>query len=237
MEKDYEETLGLIADLGYAEVEFGSTYGVSKFDFKNALKSYGLKPVAGGASISELQKKLDQYIDDALFFERLYVICYWPWLDGGLDKTLDDFKVAADRLNKIGEQVRKEGLRFAFHNHDKEFVDVGDGKLGYDIILEATDPSVVDMEIDLYWVKKGNADPLEYFDKYPGRFKICHVKDMDKTPDRSFEIVGKGIIDFQQIFEESDKAGLQHFIVEQDNAPDPVATVTESINYLKQLNF
>lgn len=237
LEKDYEDTLGLIADLGYEEVEFGGTYGVSKFDFKNALISFGLKAVAGGASISVLQIELGKYIDDALFFERPYVICYWPWFDDGLNKKLDDFKTAAERLNTIGEQVRKEGLKFAFHNHDKEFVDVGGGKLGYDIILEETDPSLVDMEIDLYWVKKGNADPLDYFEKYPGRFKICHVKDMDDTPEGSFEIVGKGIIDFQRILNRSDQAGLQHFIVEQDNAPDPVMTITESIKYLKQLNF
>ena len=235
--EDYEDTLGLIADLGYEEVEFSGTYGASKFDFKNALISFGLKPVAGGTTITELQKEPSKYIDDALFFDRQYIICYWPWLDGGLDKKLDDFKEAANRLNKIGELVKNEGLKFALHNHDKEFVDVGNGELGYDVLLKETDPALVDMEIDLYWVKKGNADPLDYFEKYPGRFKICHVKDMDNTPDRSFEIVGKGIIDFQQIFNKSEQAGLQHFIVEQDNAPDPVRTVTDSIKYLKELNF
>ena len=237
LEKDYEDTLGLIADLGYEEVEFSGTYGISKFDFKNALIAYGLKPVAGGASISVLQQEIGKYIDDAHFFERPYIVCYWPWLDGGTDKKLDDFKAAAERMNKIGVQIKKEGLRFAFHNHDKEFVDVGGEKLGYDILLEETDPSLVHMEIDLYWIIKGNANPLKYFDKYPGRFKICHVKDMDATPQRSFEIVGKGIIDFQQILNKSELAGLQHFIVEQDNAPNPIKTITESIKYLKGLNF
>lgn len=237
LENDYEDTLGLIADLGYEEVEFGETYGVSKFDFRNALISFGLDAAAGGASISLLQNEFGKYIDDALFFKRPYIICYWPWLDGGLNKKLDDFKEAAERLNSMGEQIKKEGLKFGFHNHDKEFVDVGGGRLGYDVILEETNPSLVDMEIDLYWIIKGNADPLKYFEKYPGRFKICHIKDMDNTPERSFEIVGKGVIDFQRILAKSDQAGLQHFIVEQDNAPDPVRTVTDSIKHLKQLNF
>jgi len=237
LEKDYQDTLELIAKLGYKEVEFGRTYGVDKHDFKKVLKTLGLDAIAGGSSIQDLNNNLDQYIEDALFFGKEYVICYWPWMDGGLNKKLDDFKEAAERLNVVSEKVKMAGLNFAFHNHDKEFIKVGDEKLGYDILLEETDPNLVDMEIDLFWVVKGNADPLIYFDKYPGRFKICHVKDMDNTPERSFEIVGKGIIDFQEILSKAENAGLQHFIVEQDSAPNPARTVTESIKYLKQLDF
>jgi sugar phosphate isomerase/epimerase len=237
LENDYQGTLKLLASLGYAEVEFGGTYGASKGDFRSALIDNNLKAIAGGTSIVELQSKIASYIEDAHYFNRPYIICYWPWLDDGNNKNADDFKMAADRLNQVGEIAKKEGLKFAFHNHDKEFVNVGDDKLGYDLILELTDPDLVDMEIDLYWIIKGNADPVKYFEKYPGRFKICHVKDMDKTHERSFEIVGKGIIDFQRIFEKADVAGLKHYILEQDNAPDPILTVTESIKHFRKLRF
>ncbi len=235
--KDYLGTLKLLVSLGYKEVEFGGTYGIAKADFRSALNDNNLKAVAGGTSIASLQTDIANYVEDAHFFDRPYVICYWPWLDDGTNKNTDEFKIAAERLNQIGEIVKKEGLNFAFHNHDKEFVDVGDDKMGYDLILEYTDPDIVDMEIDLYWIIKGNADPVKYFEKYPGRFKICHVKDMDNTVDRSFEIVGKGIIDFQRIFQKADVAGLKHYILEQDNAPDPILTITESIKHFRKLRF
>jgi len=237
LESDYIGTLKLLASLGYAEVEFGGTYGATKADFRSALGDNNLKAIAGGTSITDLQPNIATYIEDAHYFNRPYIICYWPWLDDGNNKSAGDFKQAAERLNQVGEIVKKEGLKFAFHNHDKEFVDVGNGKLGYDLILELTDPDLVDMEIDLYWIIKGNADPVKYFEKYPGRFKICHVKDMDKTPERSFEIVGKGIIDFQRIFDKADVAGLKHYILEQDNAPDPILTITDSINHFRTLRF
>ena len=238
MKADPKGTLKFISDTGYREVEFGASYyGLTRDDFRSELKKLKLKAVVGGSSLKNLEDDFGKYVEDAHFFNKNYVVCYWPWYDGGTDKDADDFKKSAELMDKLGARFRKEGIRFAFHNHDKEFVKVGENKLGYDILLEMMDPENVTMEIDLYWIIKGNANPVEYFKQYPGRFEICHVKDMDDTAERSFEIVGKGIIDFPSIFAHAKTAGLKHFIVEQDNAPEPLRTVKESFEYLKELKF
>jgi len=238
MKEDAIGTLKFISEVGYREVEFGTNYyGLGQGAFKDQLKALKLKAVAGGSSITNLEEDFGKFVEDAHYFGKKYVVCYWPWDDGGLDKKADDFKVAAENLDKLGARFKAEGLKFAFHNHDKEFVDVGNGQLGYDLILEMTDPAHVTMEIDLYWIIKGNADPIKYFQKYPGRFDVCHVKDMDDTSERSFEIVGQGIIDFPEIFSYAKLAGLKHFIVEQDRAPEPLRTVKESFDYLNKLKF
>ncbi len=110
-----------------------------------------------------------------------------------------------------------------------------DGVIPYDFILEETDPELVKMELDLYWIAYADRDPLEYFRRYPGRFPLCHVKDMGE--DRSITDVGKGQIDFIRIFTESETAGLKHYIVEHDNPEDPFASIQTSIAHLKSLNF
>ncbi len=239
MRSDWEGTLRKVAQMGYTHLEFNKYYGESAASFKRFLQEVGLKPLAGGLSISEMKKEdlLKKAVDEALFLEKKYMVCYWPWPDSGNDKKLDDFKKAADDLNYVGEQCNKMGIRFAMHNHDKEFVPVQGYKWGYEVLLKETDPAKVAMQLDLYWVTKGGGDPIQLLKDYPERFELFHVKDMDKTSKQSFTCPGYGIIDFKKIFAQAKKSNVKHYVVEIDRAEQPMTCVQDSITYLKKLRY
>jgi len=105
------------------------------------------------------------------------------------------------------------------------------------VILEGTDPSLVSMEIDLYWIEKGGQKPIPYFEKHPGRFPVWHVKDMDHTQEKSFACVGQGVLDFPALFAKADLAGLKHVFVEQDQPASPMECIQTSFDYLKKLRY
>jgi sugar phosphate isomerase/epimerase len=239
LEQDWEGTLRKVAKFGYKHIEFGGFYGPDKETFKKLLREIGLKPLAGGTSISEMKKddNLKKLIDESLDYGKKYLVCYWPWMDGGDNKKLDDFKNVAAELNTLGETCKKRGIRFLFHNHNKEFVEVDGYRWGYEVILENTDPKLVGMELDLYWITKGGGDPLYLFSKYPHRFEIFHVKDMDNTSEKLYTCPGYGIIDFASIFAKSGQAGVKYYIVEIDENPDPMKCIEDSCKYLKELRF
>ena len=239
MKTDWEGTLRQVAKMGYTHLEFNKYYGESAASFKNFMKEVGLKSLAGGLSISEMKKEnlLKKAIDEALFLEKEYMICYWPWPDSGDDKKLDDFKKAADDLNQVGEVCNRMGIRFAMHNHDKEFVPVKGYQWGYEVLLKETDPAKVAMQLDLYWVTKGGGDPIQLLKDYPNRFELFHVKDVDKTPAKSYTCAGYGIIDFKKIFAQAKKTNIKYYIVEIDKAEYPMNCVQDSISYLKNLRY
>lgn len=236
---DYKATFEKIAEIGYKYLELGSYLGPSQDHFMTFLKEINLVPIAGGTSMSVLldEEKLKTLVEDALGMGKKYMICYWPWLDAGPGKSIDDFLKAAERINKVGQQCASMGIKFAFHNHNQEFIPVEGYKWGYEAILENTDPSWVDMELDLYWIIKGGGDPLYLFNKYPGRFKIFHVKDMDNTPEQVYTCPGYGVIDFVEIFSKSKKAGVEYYIVEIDKHPEPIQCIQDSYDYLMNLRF
>jgi sugar phosphate isomerase/epimerase len=240
MDKDHRLTMSMLAEMGYKYLEFGSTYGEDPATLKQFMKSIGLVPLAGGTGLLNLQgDDLQQSIDGCLEMEKKYLICYWPWMDGGEEPTWDKVKFAVDEFHRIGEKCNEAGVRFAFHNHDHEFGKLGDQVI-YDYILENTEDALVTMELDLFWAHKGGGDVREYFKKYPGRFEILHVKDSYDVPDRlSFACVGAGIINFEEIFSYRDLGGFKHLVVEHDN---PGAAFEEdcarsSITHLKSLKF
>jgi sugar phosphate isomerase/epimerase len=233
---DHVKALEEVAGIGYKYLEFGGYMGDSLPDFMALLKKLGLIPIAGGTSMAQMTDKdeLKKMIDEALELEKKYLVCYWPWLTDALNLTMDELKTAADNLNAIGLTCKEEGIRFAFHNHDKEFWPVGE-TLPFDYLLENTSKDLVIAEMDLYWLRKGNADPVTYFEKYPGRFELIHAKDMDDTEERSFACVGDGIIDFPAIFEKAKLAGMKYIIVEHDKPEFPMQCIRDSYNYLQSI--
>jgi sugar phosphate isomerase/epimerase len=239
MKADWEGTLRQVAKMGYTHLEFNKYYGESAVSFNKFLKDVGLKPLAGGFSIGEMKKEalFKKAIEEALFLGKQYMVCYWPWPDSGKNKKLDDFKKAADDLNGVGELCNKMGIRFAMHNHDKEFVPVQGYKWGYEVLLKETDPTKVAMQLDLYWITKGGGDPVQLLKDYPERFELFHVKDMDNTSKQSFTCPGYGIIDFRKIFTQARKTNVKHYIVEIDSAERPMTCVQDSINFLKKLRY
>jgi len=234
LEKDWEGTLRKLADMGYKYIESGRVFGDDPDYYRNFLKETGLITFTDSITMAGLlaEDELKEKIEDMQEWNNKYLVCYWPWMDDGLNKKLDDFKLMADQFNKAGQICKDSNIRLAMHNHEKEFVDVGDGKVGIDIFLEETDPDLVTVELDLYWCRFGNGDPIELIKKYPGRFEIYHVKDMDGTPERFFACPGSGIIDFAEIFKLDDISGVKYHIVEVDRNPDPIPCMESSFKYL-----
>jgi sugar phosphate isomerase/epimerase len=150
---------------------------------------------------------------------------------------MDDYKRHAENFNSFGEICENAGLQFAYHNHDFEFLNF-DGVMPYDYLLENTDPELVKMELDLYWITKGGQDPVEYFKKYPGRFELWHVKDMEDNEEKFFAEVGYGTIDFKRIFAERETAGMEMFFVEQDQSRrNPFESIEMSFNFLNEAEY
>ncbi|MGW8314816.1 MAG: sugar phosphate isomerase/epimerase family protein [Bacteroidales bacterium] len=237
---DHRGTLTRLAEMGYRYLEFGGTWGEDPGRLLTFMKEIGITPLAGGTSMAALQGDgLQKTIEDTLAMEKKYMVCYWPWMDSAENLTLNQVNAAVDRLQKIGEVCNRNGLRFAMHNHEKEFQQL-DGEVIYNIMLEHTDPELVTMEVDLYWAYKGGVDIREFFKAHPGRFELVHVKDSTDSPDmRSFACVGSGIIDFPDLLSYRDMAGFRHLIVEHDQ-PEPEAELecaSSSLAYLQGLKF
>ena len=227
-----EATLAQVAEIGFKEVElWGFPSGTAK-SLRAALDRLGLAAPSGHVSPDGVW---EQTLDDAATLGQRYVVV--ASIPEERRRTLDDWKRTGASFNMIGEIARKAGIQFCYHNHDFEFVKVGD-RIGYDVLLAETDRSLVRLEMDLYWITKAGQDPLAYFAKWPGRFPLVHVKDMDATPRRSFTEVGRGTIDFRRIFAKAKQAGIRHWFYEQDTTPGPpLDSAKISYDYLKALTF
>jgi sugar phosphate isomerase/epimerase len=147
--------------------------------------------------------------------------------------TMDEIKRAVDVFSKTGEACKKNGVQFAYHNHQTEFDEI-EGTRPFDYILNNTDKDLVKMELDLAWATKAKQNPVELFKLHPGRYPLWHVKDLDKNTMNPAE-VGSGVVDFKPIFANAKLSGMKYFFVEQDGAPQPLQNVTNSYNYLNKL--
>lgn len=231
MAKDPEGTLKKVADIGYREVELfsysdGKFFGKTPAEFSALLKSLGLTAPSGhymtGKAVMKgkgtLTNDWKRAVDDAATVGQKYMVC--AYLFPPERTKLDDYKEFAELFNKSAEVCRAAGIQFAYHNHDFEFQKL-DGQLPYDVLLNGTDPKLVQLELDLYWATFAGQDPVALFRKHPGRFPLWHIKDMEKTPERAFAEVGTGSIDFQRIFDARKTAGMTHYFVEQDVCKRP----------------
>ncbi|HKG14457.1 MAG TPA: sugar phosphate isomerase/epimerase [Pyrinomonadaceae bacterium] len=235
LEADFEGTLAKVASLGYREVEFAGYYGRTPAEVKAILARNGLAAPSAHFQSVVSSGGVREAVEAAGVVGHSYLV--YAWLPPEERKSLDDYKRLAERLNRAGEECRRAGIQFGYHNHDFEFAPM-EGRIPYDLILEGTDARLVKMELDLYWITKGGQSPLAYFRKHPGRFPLVHVKDMDGTPKRYFTEVGRGTIDFGEIFAASKQAGIKHYFVEQDETPaSPFESIRTSIDYLKRLEF
>lgn len=238
---DVKGVIQKVAQAGYKEVEtYGYTaeagfWGLDAKAFKSLLDDNGLKAPSGHFGLDEFIKTGDQeilkpLIAGAAALEMEYFTC--PYLSEELRTSLEDYKKIAGRLNEAAELAKKSGLQMAYHNHDFEFLKFGDA-MGYDVLLAETDKSMVQFEMDLYWVVRSGNDPIAMFEKNPGRFVMWHVKDMDKTDNTINTEVGNGKIDFKNIHKHAAQAGLKHLIVEQENfAIDPFESIKKSFDYV-----
>ncbi len=249
MGKDAKATLKQVADLGYKYIEAvdykdGKFYGMTPDEFKSYLKSLGLQPISVHMGSMTLDNA-DKLVADVKAAGFKYFVAPVPPMGMfkfdpktralGMEGTVEKL---ADILNTIAKKAHAAGLEFLYHNHDFELKPNKDGIVVLDYLLEHLDPKYVNFQMDLYWVTKAGADPVAYFQRYPGRFKVWHVKDMD-TEGR-FAPVGKGTIDFKRILDNKKLSGMKYYIVEQDMTFDglqPMEAIKISKEGLKKFGF
>jgi sugar phosphate isomerase/epimerase len=234
MKADLPGTLRKVAQIGYKEVEFAGYFGRSPAQIRALLKQNGLTSPSSHIGLDILEKDSVRAFADAKAIGHHWVTM--PYIPEERRKTADDWNKIIDLLNQLGPQAKAAGLRLAYHNHDFEIRPV-DGVRPLDMMLSKTDPALVDFEMDLYWVVFGGGDPIDFFNRYPKRFALVHVKDSAGPPDNKMVDVGKGTIDFPKIFAQSDKAGIKHYFVEHDQPADPIATIRNSYKYLSTVRF
>jgi sugar phosphate isomerase/epimerase len=231
IKKDLDGSLARVAQIGYREVELAGYQSHTVAEFKAALDRHGLVAPSTHIAIERIRDELPTVLDEAHTLGHRYVVC--PNIaDEKLG--LDGYRKAADLLNHAGEVAKRSGITIGYHNHESELTPV-DGQRPYDVLLERTDPSLVAMEMDIYWMESGGGDPLAYFAKYPGRFRMVHVKDMDGTPKHGMTDVGKGVIDWKRLFEAN--PAIEHYFVEHDHPADPFTSIAASYAYLSRLEF
>lgn len=233
--KDVQGTLAKLAEIGYREVEFAGYPEGTAQSLRKILDRLGLRAVSSHVGTQNLRTDWDRTLDQAAILGQRYIVVASTGL--GERSTADDWKRLGGLFNKAGEASRAKGISLGYHNHDIEFAPIG-GVLPYDLLLQEADPRLVQFEMDLYWITKGGQDPLAYFARWPGRFPLVHVKDMDATPRKFFTEVGKGIIDFKRIFARAKQAGIRHYFYEQDETPgSPFDAAKTSYDYLRALRF
>jgi sugar phosphate isomerase/epimerase len=259
IDKDVPGTLKMVSGVGYKELESafsmkGGFYGMSAKDFAALAKSNGLAWVShhvGGAPfkappggfkmpgadstkpaqrmnippMKNLKENAQEIVDEVAAGGVKYLVCASiPLGNAG------EIKEAVSILTKSGEAAKKAGLTLCYHNHTHEFETV-DGLVPYHVLLSEISPDNLKFELDLGWATKAGVDPVTLFKEHPGRFPLWHVKDISADKKMPVE-VGTGIVDFKRIFAAADSAGMQHFFVEQDGAPNPVANITASYQYI-----
>ena len=233
MKEDFEATLARVAEIGYKEVEFAGYFDHAPADVRAILDRHGLSAPSTHIALGEIDA-WKASLDTAKAIGHDYVVV--PWIPQEKRMTLDGWKNVADVFNRAAQMAHDTGLQFAYHNHDFEFPKM-DGQIPYDLLLQNTDPKLVELEIDLYWITKAGQDPLSYFARWPGRVPLVHVKDSAGAPEHKMADVGQGKIDWKRIFAKRDQAGIKHFFVEHDQPPQPFQDIAASYNYLKNLEF
>lgn len=273
MEKDFVQGIRILAEMGYRKLEL---YGPYPFSAKSAKERWTeLAPRLGfsgsgfyGKSVADLKSIIDEHnisipalhtdletlanhmedlakASETLNFD--YVIL--PALPAENRKNMEDYKRTADLFNSIGKRATELGIKFAYHNHGYGLNET-DGQIPLQYLIEHTENDWVYFEMDLFWTTAGGADPLEYLSKYPGRYKLMHVKDMMEKrrfsgdggdPSQWMELfpvmcsAGDGVLDLKAIIPAAIESGVDHFIVEQDMVKQPEIALKKSIDYLTAL--
>jgi len=243
--KDVKGVLAQVGKAGFTEVEtFGYSvtngfFGTSPKDFQTILKDNGLKATSNHFDFNGYIKDgktdtLNSYIETAHILGSEYITV--PYVIQELrGKSVDDYKKLAAGVNKVAEICHSNGLKLAYHNHDFEFTKF-ENTTGYEVLLNETDKNIVDFEMDLYWVVRSGNDPLQLFKDHPGRFKMWHVKDMDKANPSFNAAIGQGTIDFKTIFANAKQSGMERFFLEHESnyIPNPIESIKTSFDYINK---
>ena len=228
-----------LASFGYKQIEsyehdkLGIFWGMGHLDFKKYMDELGMTIVSSHCNIN---KDFERKAAEAAAIGMRYLIC--PSVDA--QKNIDGYKKLAEQFNSCGEICKKNGIRFAYHNHDHDFKTI-DGQVAQDIFMKDTDASLVDFEMDIYWVITAGQDPHAWLNKYPNRFRLCHIKDRVKGTTKREDtcILGEGSIDFKSILNDARKNGMEYYIVEQEHYPasTPLKSMEADAGYMRKLKL
>ena len=239
----YANILKEIAQMGYTGVEAagygdGKFYGKSPKEFRKDVEALGMEVLSShcgkgltddelaSGNFTESLKWWDQCIADHKAAGMTYIVT--PWLEV---KTEKDLKTYCDYYNEIGKRCLQNGLQYGYHNHAHEFRKVENNVVMLDYMLENTNPEYVFFEMDVYWTVMGQSSPVDYFNKYPGRFKVLHIKDHR-------ELGQSGMVGFDAIFNNAKTAGVKHLVVEQEQYTTTVEEgIKQSLEYLLEAPF
>ncbi|HEX6224632.1 MAG TPA: TIM barrel protein [Chryseolinea sp.] len=267
---DFKGTLAKLANIGYKEIEFFGPYdfsaretieswnrfaptlGISKnafygykpSDVKNILKDLGLTAPSAHLDLATMRTNMGPAMEGLSSLGTKYVAI--PAISNPEDRS--DFNKLADEFNSFGEEMSKNGLTFVYHNHGYEHT-VKDGKTLMDTLLAQTDAKNVKFELDIFWMTAAGASPVEYLNRYPGRFKMLHLKDASEpirfsgdggSVEQWLPLFGKmadpgsGVLEIPAILDAAKKSGVEHYYLERDLTPTPEATLNNSFAYLKE---
>jgi sugar phosphate isomerase/epimerase len=254
------EAFGALAKCGYKGVEVLRD-GLDRYG--PMLKQVGISPVSGHFDAPLITGNWDVWakdpnykappkgydwaaaISDAKTMGLKYMVL--PYLAPGERGSLESFRKIADRMNKAGEECKAAGIRFCYHHHSFEFQAL-EGARPLDLLMERCDKNLVGLEMDVFWVSVAGADPETLLKTYAGRVPLMHLKDKAKgtalnysertVPHEAFREVGSGVLNVQGILRTAAATGVQEYFVEQDYCSgDPVASLTRSYRYLRNLNL
>lgn len=241
MSKDVAATVAQVGEMGYTFAEAagysdGKFYGMEPSEFKALLNKNGLDllsshsghPLPDAADWDKTMEWWDACIDAHQAAGVKYIVQASMGQKGY--GSLEDLKRYCDYFNAVGEKCNAKGIRFGYHNHHREFEEV-DGIIRYDYMLQNTDPKKVMFQLDLYWIVVGGQDPVAYFEKYPKRFELWHVKDEK-------EVGESGKMDFEKIFAAKKESGAKHLIVEvEEYNYAPIVSVQKSLEFLLEADY
>ncbi len=242
MKKDVPGTLAAVGEMGYKFVETagygdGKIYGLDPVEFKKLCKKNGLQFLGAhtgqDAPTKENWDKTMKWWDTCIAAHKKAGVKWivQPWMGRTGYASLEGLKEYCKYFNAVGEKCNAAGIRFGYHNHDKEFTTEFEGKPVYDWMLELTDPEKVMFQLDLYWIDHGGKDALDYFDKYAGRFELWHIKDEK-------ELGASGKMDFAASFAKREKSGAQYGIVEVERYDfEPLVSCKKSMEFLEAQDY
>lgn len=272
VDNDFKGTLQLLSKIGYKEIEFFGPYPFSAESTKqhwetmkpmlgmknNAFYGYTVKETAKllqdnsltapsiHADMASMRENMSLLLDNLAGLNAKYVVL--PALFEGRD-SLDQYRKLTDEFNYFGEQMSRYGMTFMYHNHGYEHIEM-DGEIPMHFMINNTNPDFVSFELDIFWMAAAGADPIEFLDSYPGRYKALHLKDASEsfrfsgdggTPDQWMAVFpkmcdpGNGVFDIPAILSHAEKSGVEHFFLERDLTPEPILTLNNSFSYLSQL--
>ncbi len=273
LEKDFREGIAFVAGLGYSEVELYGPYpfsapeaiagwravtpqlgfsgsgffGLTAAQVHSILSEHRLSAPSMHTDLLTLQQGMGALAEAAHLLGATYVTL--PAIPAEKRKSLDDFKRMADSFNSIGKEARRNGVKFAYHNHGYGLREM-QGQIPLQLMLQQTDPTLVFFEMDIYWTTAGGADPVQYLKDYPTRYKMLHLKDMKERrqfkgdggdPSQWIELfpymtsVGDGVLDIRGIVSQGHRSGVEHFFVEQDMVANPQVALKRSADFLLKL--